>query len=178
MRYGTCDIRVAGSLSLFTGLLAAGPAAAQPAILVPPMSRSLSLGASAGFQVLASGRPPLRYQWRRNGSDIQAATSSVLVLADIQLADRGAYTVLVTDAAGSTESEPALLAVDPPFTHITAGSVLTDLGPSGMCAWGDYDGGQEIRDTGREEGVPHGLRATRGWLGHGGRGLLRRRRRL
>jgi hypothetical protein len=51
----------------------------------------------------------------------------------------GSYAVVVTNVAGSVTSQDAHLDVDPTFTKITAGKIVTDIGVSFACAWGDYD---------------------------------------
>ena len=49
----------------------------------------------------ATGTPPLRYQWQFEGVDIPGATSSLLLLTNLDLGDLGNYTVVVTSVAGS-----------------------------------------------------------------------------
>ena len=51
------------------------------------------------------------YQWRKNDVSIAGATASTLTLADLQLADAGSYSLVATNAAGSTASEPAVLTI-------------------------------------------------------------------
>ena len=75
-----------------------------PVITVQPVSRySVSTG-KAVFQVMAAGRPPLSYQWQRDGADIVGATNSMLVLANLQPADAGTYSVLVSNSLGFVSS--------------------------------------------------------------------------
>ena len=57
----------------------------------------------------------------------------------VQLPNVGGYSVAVTDTSGSVTSRVARLEVDPTFTMITAGPVVTDTGTSVNAAWGDYD---------------------------------------
>src|SRR5437867_9809428 len=68
-----------------------------------------------------------------------AKTNASLVLTNVQLADTGDYTVVVTNVAGSVTSQVARLTVDPTFTKITTGEIVTELGMSDGCAWGDYN---------------------------------------
>ena len=63
------------------------------------------------FTVVADGSSPLNYQWCKNGTSIPGATAASLTLTNIQLADAGTYSVLVSNAYGSTNSDPAVLAV-------------------------------------------------------------------
>src|SRR5262249_25545164 len=55
----------------------------------------------------AQGQQPISYQWRRNGSLIAGATSSVFTLNNVQFADHGDYTVVLTNFYGSRNSTPA-----------------------------------------------------------------------
>ena len=120
--------------------LAAADAVAQPTITTQPKSQSVSLGAKVTFNIRASGTSPLGYQWRYNDAAIPDATGISLVLTNIQLANAGTYTAVVTDALGlSATSQPATLDVDPTFTKITAGDPVNAAGPFFGCAWVDYD---------------------------------------
>ncbi len=92
-----------------------------PAITVRPLSVTTNVGATVVFQVTATGTPPLVYQWLRdntllvNSSSVSGATSTNLVLANVQLADSGhAYRVVVSNAVQAvTSAPPALLTVTP-----------------------------------------------------------------
>src|SRR5262245_65096086 len=83
-----------------------------PSITSKPASRTNASGTVATFSVEATGTAPLHYQWYRNQlNPIPDATNSVLVLANVQLSDSGAYHVAVTNEAGSTNSAEATLLV-------------------------------------------------------------------
>ncbi len=83
-----------------------------PVISTGPANTKTSAGASVSFQVSASGNATLRYQWRRNGANINGATGAQLTLASPTLADHGAlYSVLVYNDAGYVVSNPARLEV-------------------------------------------------------------------
>ena len=49
--------------------------ASAPSITTHPSSQTVAPGASVTFSVRASGPPPLRYQWQRNGVNISGATA-------------------------------------------------------------------------------------------------------
>ena len=83
----------------------------KPTITKQPQNQSVVVGRSASFSVTATGAPPLSYQWRFKGADLSGATDPTLTLTDVQLDDAGDYTVVVTNALGSTTSQPATLAV-------------------------------------------------------------------
>ena len=71
----------------------------------------------------ASGPPPLRYQWQRNGVNIAGATAQDYTLASPPPADNGArFRAVVTNDFGSALSNEAMLTVtsnQPPTATIT-----------------------------------------------------------
>jgi alpha-tubulin suppressor-like RCC1 family protein len=83
------------------------------AITVQPWSRTVSAGANVTLAVMASGFPPFRYQWQRNGSDIPGAIQATLTLSHVQPADAGDYSVIVSDSEDIVVSETAMLSVLP-----------------------------------------------------------------
>src|SRR6266542_1260955 len=54
-----------------------------PAILTPPRSQSVSIGATVVFRVSASGSQPLAMQWRFGLSDLAGATNATLTLTNV-----------------------------------------------------------------------------------------------
>jgi hypothetical protein len=98
-------------------LNAAGSALSAPATLTVPVSlltqpQDLALfpNRTAVFAVGVAGDEPLTYQWRFNGTNLAGATNSVLIKNNVQPADAGAYTVLVSNRV-SVLSAPATLTV-------------------------------------------------------------------
>ncbi len=92
----------------------------QPSIVTPPASQMVNAGATATFTVIASGTAPLTYQWRKNGAAIPGATTDTLTLNNVQAADAAAYSVVVSNAAGSAPSPPATLTVVDPALTVAA----------------------------------------------------------
>ena len=83
-----------------------------PAIRSQPAARTVTAGQTATFSVEATGTAPLRYQWRKNGSNISGATSSTYTTPGASLGDSGAgYSVVVSNAAGTVTSNSAALTV-------------------------------------------------------------------
>lgn len=109
-------------------------------IVQQPDDLSVSLGANAVFQANAYSADPPAYHWYFNGVGLLNATNPVLTLAGIQLSNAGSYTVVVTNTSSALTSRVALLQVDPAFTKVMTGSIVTNLGTGTACAWGDYDG--------------------------------------
>lgn len=72
-----------------------------------------TLGGQATFTVNALGSRPATFQWRRDGVTIPGATSPTLTLSGLTVAQRGAYSVVVTNAQGSVTSAAATLTFPP-----------------------------------------------------------------
>lgn len=79
-----------------------------------PQNQTVTQGQGAMFSVTAAGSTPLGYQWYFNGSAISGATSSSLTLSDVQAAQAGSYTVIVSNLVGSITSAAATLTVNLP----------------------------------------------------------------
>ena len=80
-----------------------------------PASATNLVGNTNVMRVTATGTPPLRYQWRKNGTaaanNVAGATSNSLTLANLTLANAGSYAVVVTNTFGSVTSAVAVLTV-------------------------------------------------------------------
>lgn len=124
MTLRTSLVHCAATLSCLSLLAACGgsndpapappPAAVAPTITTPPAAVAVTEGQSASFTVAASGTAPLAYQWRRGGSTIAGATAATYTLAAATLADNAAaFSVLVSNSAGSATSGAAVLTVNP-----------------------------------------------------------------
>jgi hypothetical protein len=86
-----------------------------PTIVTQPQGQTLTAGQNATFTVAATGTAPFGYQWCRNGTPLADATSSTLTLSQVQSANAGNYSVIVSNAAGSVSSAmAALLVTNPP----------------------------------------------------------------
>jgi hypothetical protein len=84
-----------------------------PFIVTQPKSQSVFAGGPAIFSVVARGLEPFVYQWFFEGRAIIGATSSNYTVGRVRSTDAGAYTVKVSNAAGSVESAPAILSLAP-----------------------------------------------------------------
>jgi hypothetical protein len=88
-----------------------------PVISVQPENQAfVDLGANAGFTVSAVGPPPFGYQWQFDGTNLPGATASSLTITNVQLANNGDYSVVVTNAYGATTSAAAILWIASPAT--------------------------------------------------------------
>jgi Tol biopolymer transport system component len=94
-----------------------------PTIKTNPASQTALPGDNITFYVAAGGTAPLRYQWWFNQTNsLPSATNSTLTLTNVQLADAGSYSVVVTNTLGSMTSSPALLMADPTFVKLGTAS--------------------------------------------------------
>ena len=83
-----------------------------PSITSQPTNVTVNVGDTASFSVVAGGTAPLSYQWSFNTTNIVlGATNATLTLTNVQLSQAGNYSVLVTNAYGSTNSVAAMLTV-------------------------------------------------------------------
>lgn len=89
-----------------------------PKITTQPKApdRELSEGNSATLTVVASGTPPLSYQWRKDGGNLAGKTTPELALTNLRVTDSGVYDVVVTNPYGSATSNPVTLTVNPAET--------------------------------------------------------------
>jgi hypothetical protein len=87
-----------------------------PAITAQPASLTVTQGQSAGFSVTATGTAPLTYFWRKGGTPMTNGPNPSLTIANVQSADAGIYSVIVSNIAGTITSSNATLAVIVPPT--------------------------------------------------------------
>jgi len=102
-------VSIAAGYYYSMALVGGGP----PRIIQQPFSFATFAGGNARLRVSATGAQPLRYQWRRDGLGINAATNVVLALDRLSAADSGDYDVVVSNAFGVTTSHVATLSVAP-----------------------------------------------------------------
>ncbi len=116
-------------------------AALTPALIEQPRSQTVVPGTSVAFRALAVGDQPLTYLWQCNGSPIASATSSSLLLSNVQPANAGSYSVTVTNLAGSTISRPVLLHVNTNVHPVLfADSFDVDTSANWNLFWGAANG--------------------------------------
>jgi lysophospholipase L1-like esterase len=84
-----------------------------PFIANQPQNQTAIVGDTVSFSVDATGTPALTYQWQFNGGPVAGATAATLMLPNVQLANAGSYSVVVTNATGeSLTSSSATLTVN------------------------------------------------------------------
>ena len=80
-----------------------------PFIVNQPIDQKVLSGAAAEFSVLASGDAPLNYQWVKNGTAIEGATSPVYSINSAGTGDLGSYNVQINNPVSSIVSSYASL---------------------------------------------------------------------
>jgi hypothetical protein len=91
----------------------AAPPGEAIAILRQPAGRTALSGQTVGLQVVATASSPLHYQWRHNGENVSGATNATLELPGVAAVQNGAYQVVIWSRTAVTNSETALLKVEP-----------------------------------------------------------------
>jgi hypothetical protein len=115
--------------------------------LDPPQQVAL-VGGTARLSVAMPGNPAAySYQWRKEGTNLPAATAASYTLAGAALADDSTnYTVVVTlGGISATSAPPATLRVLPTPASAYAARVLSD-GPAGYWRLGETNGASLAAD--------------------------------
>lgn len=150
----------------------AGP----PIITSQPGNQTAVVGSNATFSVTVIGASPLTYQWEFGSSNIVGATTSSLVLTNVQYSQAGGYLVTVTNSYGSAISSNAILTVlsappcTPPPTNLVGwwkaeGNALDNAGTNngtleGGVTYVPGEVGQAFGFNGNGEGVVVGNPAS------------------
>ena len=146
------DLKVSSSGSLFylargassnTGVVfeIRSTSSLSPTIAVQPVNQTVAVGSPATFSVQANGQPPLNYQWQRNKTNVQGATSSSYTLPSAQLSDSGAlFRCIVSNSFDTATSNEASLTV---VTNESPTATITQ-----PVAGTLYSGGQTINFAG------------------------------
>jgi hypothetical protein len=90
-----------------------------PVITQTPVSLEAYVGQNPAFTVQAIGSPTPAYQWQLNGTNLVGQTNSQFMLSSVQLAQMGAYSVIVSNSAGSTNISFTLNITPKPLLVIT-----------------------------------------------------------
>ena len=102
----------AGSVTSNTATLTVTATAVAPTINTQPAAQTVTAGEAATFTVDATGTAPLRYQWKKGGTNIDGATNSSYTTPATLLTDSGtAYLVEISNEAGTATSSAASLTV-------------------------------------------------------------------
>ena len=125
---GNYNVVVTNTLGAATSAIAVLTVLIPPAITTQPQSRTNIAGTDAAFAVTATGTAPLNYQWRFNSTNLPGETTANYMRPNVQPADAGSYTVIVTNAAGAVTSTVASLVVkSPPVLPVQANRTVPEL---------------------------------------------------
>jgi hypothetical protein len=102
-----------------------------PTIMMQPAGLRTGIGSSALFRVYVGSYEQPTYQWYFNGTNaISGATNAMLVVTNLHAQDSGAYSVKVSNGAGTRVSDAAVLEVLPLLVAniVPAISITGELG--------------------------------------------------
>ncbi len=102
--YSVVVTNIAGSV---TSVVASLTVLVPPSLTASPTNQIVIVGADLTLSAAATGTPPLFYQWLKDGVPVPDATNTTLTFNPVDLTNGGRYSVVVTNAAGSTTSLPA-----------------------------------------------------------------------
>lgn len=127
---GNYDVIVTNSYSSATSQVAVLTVLIPPAITVQPGSQMALVGDTVTLSASVSGSAPLSFRWRKgavnlsNSGRISGATTNALVITGALTNDTGLYTLVVTNAVGSTSTIGATLTVVAPVVITSATNVI------------------------------------------------------
>ncbi|MDB6066959.1 MAG: hypothetical protein JWR26_3167 [Pedosphaera sp.] len=82
-----------------------------PYIAKQPLNLMQYDGQTATFAPVVRSALPLSYQWQWNATNINGATNAALALSNVQTANNGNYSVIISNVVGTVVSSNALLTV-------------------------------------------------------------------
>jgi|GEM_PF-1135958 len=124
---------IAGAAAPFHGLVLVNDGS--PVILHPPVGLTTFIGRDVTLHGDAVGAQPLSYQWLLNGTNIPGATSTSLVISNLQFAYAGSYQLFVSNSISTALSLAAPLTV-------VSNNTLTILSQTAVSATNVYQGGK------------------------------------
>ena len=111
--YSVLVSNVAGSVTSVVAQLVVTNIATPPFITTQPQDQTVAQGQTANFSVVAGGSVPLYYQWYYNDTTpLTDETNALLSLSNVMTSDEGGYSVIVSNAYGTTNSVTANLTVN------------------------------------------------------------------
>jgi Abnormal spindle-like microcephaly-assoc'd, ASPM-SPD-2-Hydin/Immunoglobulin domain len=113
-----------GSVTSNPAFLTVNAAMSAPVITIQPTSQTVTVPNSAVFSAAATGTAPMSYQWMRNGLSISGASGPTYMTPATSPSDNGAaFSVAISNAAGSATSAAATLSVAPATTILLSPNV-------------------------------------------------------
>jgi alpha-tubulin suppressor-like RCC1 family protein/sugar lactone lactonase YvrE len=99
-----------------------------PTITDQTQSQTITAGTNVTLSVTAAGTPNLSYQWSKDSTPLPGATGPVYTISSFSIDKTGAYTVAITNSAGSVTSQPIVLDLTLPISAGSVGAIGRDLG--------------------------------------------------
>ena len=138
-----------------------------PTVTTQPQNTTVAPGRVASFSVAASAlNGTLTYQWYKgssalaDGGNVSGSASGTLTLQQVTATDAGAYSVKVSDAAGSVSSDAATLTIAATRLVVTATGVgLSQVGTRSVLQRTI----QVLGDSGRTD-IPWTATSDSAWL--------------
>jgi len=115
---GAYRVEVSDSLDTLSSMSATLTVLLAPVITQQPVSQAVLAGAQITLVVGADGAAPLTYQWSKDDVELDGATAASYVIDSMDFEHVGSYTVVVSDANGSVESDPAVLDIAVPLSFV------------------------------------------------------------
>ena len=109
---GSYSVVVSNFLNTATSVDAVLSINVAPSITTQPQSQSGGTGADVVFNVVAAGTAPLSYQWLKDDAAIPGANNASYTRSSITANDVGAYSVIVSNIAGTVTSTNVSLAIN------------------------------------------------------------------
>jgi hypothetical protein len=125
------DVEIVGNviyaLDTNNGLVAykVVPSVNPPSFANQPVGAAILEGGFGSLSATLIGTPPFTYQWQLNGANVSGATNETLTFTNFSGADVGNYTLVVSNSAGSTNSEPAEVTLVPSVRSNRAAELWT-----------------------------------------------------
>jgi DNA-binding beta-propeller fold protein YncE len=120
------------------------PNSVPPIFTSQPVSQTVPAGINVTFSVGVVGTAPFSYQWSSNNVAVSGATNATLTLTNLSLSASGAYSVLVTNDAGSELSSSALLIVLPAADYIAPTYLFEIVAPGGFYPFVALDSSNNV----------------------------------
>ncbi|MCA9242360.1 MAG: immunoglobulin domain-containing protein [Phycisphaerales bacterium] len=109
---GAYDVVVTNTCNSLTSQAAALTVGEGPMITQQPVATDACPGQPIQLSVVVANTVGVTYQWRKNGTAIQNATSATLTIPSAGVSDVGMYDVIVTDICSSITSSAAQVTVN------------------------------------------------------------------
>ena len=106
-------------------------------IITQPRDQEVTAANEATFSVSVEGHG-LKYQWKKDGNEINNATSSTYTIHNVRQSDEGNYTCLVSGKAGKLTSDSATLRIIPEKEFDQHGNLKGDQ--YDLCKNGAHEG--------------------------------------